>query len=160
MRFESQMTSNEYVSAMKGQMGSFTDFGSERFTGIIVGRFFSVTYHSGYEFNRRITNEKHRAIGYVSPSGNGVKVNCIRLAGMTNPISLIIMYCLGLFFSILKTDLETALMPQWLLICAILTLILALFTAVTDSITEQGREGARILSAFLLDPLNFYSNLF
>lgn len=160
MRFESQMTHADYLVAMKEQMESFTDFGLERFTGIIIGRFFSITYHSGHEFNRRITNEKHRAIGFVRPSGNGIKVRCIRLAGMTNPISLIIIYCLCLFFSVLKTDLDTALMPQYLLTYAILTLIVALITAVTDSVTERGREGARILSAFLLDPLNFYSNLY
>ena len=38
-----------------------------------------------------------------------------------------------------------------------MTLVVALITAFTDSITERGREGSKVLSAFLIDPVDFYS---
>ena len=160
MRFESQMASTDYLAAIKEQMSSFTEFGLERFTGIIIGRFFSITYHSGYESNRRITNEKHRAIGFVATTNSGIYVRCIRLAGMTNPMSLLAMYCFCFIISVFVSDLQTALLPQCLSFFGLLTFIMAIITAVASSVTERGREGSRILSAFLLDPLNFYSNLY
>ena len=160
MKFSSPMTSTDYLAAMKEQMGGFTEFGLERFTGIIIGRFFSITYQSGYESNRRITNEKHRAIGYVLPTDTGVNVRCIRLAGMTNPISLLAMYCFCFIISVFVSDLQTALMSQCLVFFGLLTFVMAVITAIASSVTERGREGSRILSAFLLDPLNFYSNLY
>ena len=159
MRFESQMSHADYLAAMKEQMSSFSDFGLERFTGIIIGSFFSITYHSGFVSNRRITNEKHRAIGFVAPTRSGVNVHCIRLAGMTNPLSLLSMYCFCFVVSVLVSDLQTALLPQCLSFFGTLTCIMAMITAIASSITVRGREGARILSGFLLNPLNFYSNI-
>lgn len=89
MKYDSNLPYFEYIAAMKAHMSSFMELGIERFTGTIIGGFFSITYHSGHEFNRRITNEKHRAIGFARPNGNGTKISCVRLVGMTNPLSLI-----------------------------------------------------------------------
>lgn len=138
-------------------MSSFTEFGIERFTGTIMGSFFSITYHSGHEFNRRITNEKHRAIGFVRPKGDGTEISCIRLAGMTNPLSLIGIYAFCFLLCLLRGGIELALMPQLLIADAVITLIAAIATAFTDSITERGQEGSRTLTAFLIDPVDFYS---
>ena len=157
MKYHSNLSCSDYLFTMKEQLSGFAEFGIERFTGIIVGRFFSVTYHSGHEFNRRITNEKHRAIGFVRPNGKGTQVSCIRLAGMTNPLSLIGIFSLFFLFILLKAGFETALMPELLLINVAFTLIVALVTAFTDSITERGQEGSKILTAFLMDPADFYS---
>ena len=157
MKYRSDLSCSAYLFSMKEQMSGFTEFGIERFTGIFVGRFFSVTYHSGHEFNRRITNEKHRAIGFVKPDENGTMISCIRLAGMTNPLSLIGIFSLFFLFTLLKAGFETALMPELVLIDVAFTLIVALVTAFTDSITERGQEGSKILTAFLIDPADFYS---
>ena len=70
MKYDSNLPYYAYLSAMKEQMSGFTEFGIERFTGTIIGGFFSITYHSGHEFNRRITNEKHRAIGFAKPTSS------------------------------------------------------------------------------------------
>ena len=48
-------------------------------------------------------------------------------------------------------------MPQLLITNAVITVIAALATALTDSITERGQDGARTLTAFLIDPVDFYS---
>ena len=157
MRYRSNLPYMAYLAAMKEQMGSFTEFGMERFTGTIIGRFFSITYHSGHEFNRRITNEKHRAIGYVRPDADGTSISCIRLAGMTNPVSLLGIFCFCFLIALLRGGLDLALMPQVLIVNAVITVITALITAVTDSVTQRGQEGSKILTAFLVDPVDFYS---
>lgn len=157
MKYNSDLSYYTYLTAMKEQMSGFMEFGIERFTGTIIGGFFSVTYHSGHEFNRRITNEKHRAIGFVRPNGTGTQVTCIRLAGLTNPLSLLSLFGFFFLFILLKGGLETALMPELLVLDAAFTLVVALVTALTDSITERGQEGSKILTAFLIDPIDFYS---
>jgi hypothetical protein len=157
MKYTSSHSYYSYITAMKEQMSGFSEFGIERFTGTIIGGFFSITYHSGHEFNRRITNEKHRAIGIVRPDGNGTKISCIRLAGMTNPLSLIGMYVFCFLLFLIGGGIEIALMPNVLWLCAGMTAFVALATAFTDSITEKGQEGSKILTAFLIDPLDFYS---
>lgn len=157
MKYTSNLPCSIYLYEMKQQMGSFTEFGMERLTGTIIGSFFSVTYHSGHEFNRRVTNEKHRAIGFVRPDGNGTKVSCIRLAGMTNPLSLMAIFGIGFLSYLIGGGLELALMPEILALNAGMTLVIALVTAFTDSITERGQEGSRVLTAFLIDPVEYYS---
>ena len=157
MKYHSNLPCGRYLSAMKEQMSGVTEFGIERFTGIIIGRFFSITYHSGHEFNRRITNEKHRAIGFVRPNGDGTEISCIRLAGMTNPLSLMGIYAFCFLYCLLRGGLELALMPQLLIADAVITLIAALISAFVCSITERGQEGSKTLTAFLIDPADYYS---
>ena len=157
MKVYSKLPCSVYLYEMKEHMDSFTEFGIERFTGLIIGRFFSITYHSGHEFNRRITNEKHRAIGFVRPSDGGTEITCIRLAGMTNPLSLICTFALFVLAVLLVEGSELAFSPVMLIVNAVLTAIIALATAFTDSITERGQEGSKVLSAFLVDPIDFYS---
>lgn len=106
MKVVSKLPCSIYLYKMKQQMGRFTDFGIERLTGVVIGKFFSVTYHSGHEFNRRITNEKHRAIGFVKPCEDGTEVLCIRLAGMTNPLSLIGLFSFCFLICLLRGGLE------------------------------------------------------
>lgn len=157
MKYRSDLSCSAYLFSMKEQMSGFTEFGIERFTGIFIGRFFSVTYHSGHEFNRRITNEKHRAIGFIKPDDKGTMVSCIRLAGLTNPLSLIGIFAFCFLIVLLRGGFEVAIMPQMLMVNVAITLITALLTAFTDSITERGQEGSKILTAFLIDPADFYS---
>lgn len=157
MKVISKLPCEVYLYEMKEHMGGFTEFGIERFTGIIIGRFFSITYHCGHEFNRRITNEKHRAIGFVRSCENGTQVSCIRLAGMTNPLSLIGLFGFCFLICLLRGGFELALMPEMMIANAAITLVAALITAFTDSITERGQEGSKMLTAFLIDPVDYYS---
>ena len=157
MKYHSDISYARYQLGMKEQMSSFVEFGIERFTGIIIGRFFSITYHSGHEFNRRITDEKHRAIGFIRPDGDGTEISCVRLAGMTNPLSLIGMYAFCFMLCLIRGGLELALMPQLLIADAVITLIAALVSALVCSLTERGQEGSKTLTAFLIDPTDYYS---
>lgn len=157
MKVFSKLPYEVYLHEMKEHLSGFTEFGIERFTGFIVGRFFSITHHNAYEFNRKITGEKHRAIGFVRPSEGGTEVFCIRLAGMTNPLSLLGLFGFCILICLLRGGPDLALMPVMLIADAVITLIAALVSAFASSITERGQEGSKVLTAFLIDPIDFYS---
>lgn len=159
MTYYSQKPVERYIRDMKSQLSNFSNFGVERFTGFIIGRFFSVSHHCGYEWNRRISNEKHRAIGYVNACDEGTKITCIRLAGMTNPLSLVLIYLFCLLLSLLAGVGDEAFSLPGLLLYAVITLVAALVTAISSSVTDRGQEGSRTLTAFLLDPADYYSLL-
>ena len=120
--------------------------------------FFSITYHAGYEWGRRYSNEKQRAIGIVRRDGEGTKVYCIRLAGMTNPISLIGVYLFCLWIYYIKDGVAFAL-GDGLWLSLIVTTIVAGTTAFFNSVTEQGQEAYNIVSAYLIDPSDYWSLL-
>lgn len=162
MRIVSSVPRAQYLSEMRSQMDSFWSFGSERFVGTVIGPFFSVTYCSGSEWNRKITNEKNRAIGYVRAVPEGTEVWCVRLAGMTNPASLAILFVIYFIMVLVaQFNRETMLGLAFTVACAVIgTIVTAIYTAITDSLTERGQEGYRVVTAFLHDPRDFYGNIY
>ena len=155
MKLKSDLSPKEYLRAMKGSLESMISFsGAERFHGIILGSFFSVTHCAGHELNRRITNEKNRAIGFVREQDGGTEVSFITLKGMTNPLSLLLILLLHLVIVLFAYPGMLAMGQIWLF-CLVDTLIIAGITAVTDSLTERGMEGYRILLRMLDHPENF-----
>lgn len=162
MRIVSSVPRAQYLSEMRSQMESFWSFGSERFVGTVIGPFFSVTYCSGSEWNRKITNEKNRAIGYVRAVPEGTEVRCVRLAGMTNPASLTILFVIYFIMVLVaQFNRETMLGLAFTVACAVIgTIVTAIYTAITDSLTERGQEGYRVVTAFLHDPRDFYGNIY
>lgn len=159
MKLHSQLPVSQYLQSMKTQMGSFFEFGSERFVGTIVWRFFSVTYCSGHEMNRRITNEKSRAIGFAWPAADGgTIVRCVRLKGMSNPVSLLISFLLFYLMFSMSVDINAVEFEIWPFALAG-SILLAVITAVQDSVTERGQEGSHILTSFLHDPNHYYTDI-
>ena len=160
MRIRSKLSKAAYLRAMKGSLDEMFAFGEERFIGTILGPFFSVTYCSGHEFNRKITNEKSRAIGFVREVDGETEVRCIRLKGFTNPASLCILFGLCIvMFAIADASVmyEPSVMAEpaiwWGSLIA--TVMIALITAVQDSMTEQGQRGSETLTRILMNPENF-----
>lgn len=157
MKVVSELHYDEYRAAMKEQMGRFTAFGMERFTGVVLGRFFYITYHSGHEFNRRITNEKNRAIGIVGSSEQGTKVSALCFAGYTDPVSVILLYlCSLLCIYSLSLANGIGFSAGMYAYAVIPTGICAILTAIQTAVTQRGQEGRRIVEAFLLDPSDYY----
>lgn len=154
MTIQSELPVDTYLKAMRASMESFFAFGEERLIGTILGPFFSVTYCSGYEHNRRITNEKSRAIGFARKKGSGTEVRCIRLKGMTNPVSLVLLFGLCMAMC-LMTGKVTVREPVAWWTSLLVTAIMAIVTAFQDSITEQGQAGSETLTRFLHNPENF-----
>lgn len=156
MIIQSKLPYKRYLNELKANLGSIFSFGEERVAGTVIWRFFSITCHAGHEWNRRITNEKQRAIGFARPDGDGTKIYCIRLAGLTNPISLAVMFLFCMVAFAIQGLGSLGAMVQASLI---VTGFMALFTAITDSWTERGMEAYRTLTAYLMDPADYYSLL-
>ena len=76
---------------------------------------------------------------------------------MTNPLSLIGLFSFCMLICLLRGGLELAFMPEILIANAAITLVAALITAFTDSVTVKGQEGSKMLTAFLMDPVDYYS---
>ena len=156
MIIRSELPYKQYLFELKNNLDGIFEFGEERVAGTVIWRFFSITSHAGYEWNRRITNEKQRAVGFAKLDGDGTKIYCIRLAGLTNPISLVALFLLCMVISLFKMEGFSVAALQ---ISLLTTVITAIISAIGDSWTERGHEAYRTLTAYLVDPKNYYSLL-
>ena len=165
MRIQSKYTKREYLAALKEQMGASTDFGCERFTGWFLGPLFSVTHHSGWEWNQRYSNVKNSAIGYVKETESGCEVRFLHTKGMLYPSGMLMMYIIC-FLVMLFGELQihigmTNISAKWMsgivhCIFAVLVFVAILFEAFIESFTEDSREGAAALISCMKDPKDPY----
>lgn len=155
----SDLPRNAYLYSLRQQTGSWLELGMERFTGVFLGSFFYITYHSGYEWNRRITNEKNRAIGFVRRHGEGSKVCFLRFKGYLEPVCLAVIFLVCLLVLYMTASAAGVEFLPWYYGVAFAAAFFACaVSAVRDSLTERGQEGARVLLAALRnpdDPYNF-----
>ncbi len=164
MKIESALKPKEYLDAMKERMEGHFDLGNERFTGFFLGRAFTVTHHAGAEWNRRITNEKNTAVGFVKKTDMGCSVSFVRCRGILSPPLFLTTFAI-LFIPLLLTlmigTVTQEISPMDILnvggVCFGITLFLGLATALCESLTEAGQEGRKILNALLLDPTDIFS---
>lgn len=163
MKITSDLSKGDYLTALKDRMGSRFSFGQDRFTGLFLGSLFSVTYHAGHEENRRVTNEKHSALGFVRKAPQGCEVCFIRTWGMLYPTGFLtlILLCFVVFLMSLLSYPEDLWDIFWVCIpfCLGLSTILALVTAFRESLTDRSEEVAGILLACLRDPEDPFSYL-
>ena len=149
MRFVLPLEKKEYLHDLRCQMESWFSFGESRFTGVILGNFFYITKHAGYEWNRRISNEKSRAIGFVTRHGEGCEVKAVFLWGYLEPVSLIWMYFLLLGLLQLK-DVSS---PTIHIFAAVIAVVTGAISAVQCWITERGQENFDELLSLLYNPI-------
>lgn len=168
VKIHSELQPTEYLQHLRSNLSPWYAFGDERLTGFVLGKFFSVVYHSGYEWNRRATNEKNRAIGFVRADGPGTKVVCIRLKGLLNPLSLILMtlavYGFGWLYWYLSDAASSGVgMAEWnqanLLLGVAFAVIFGIVTAIQAAATERGAWGAKALTAILKHPEAPWQNI-
>ena len=153
MRILSPLSPKAYMRALRSRLDSFFRLGTERFTGIAVGRFFSITHHAGYEINRRITNERNNAIGYIKKTPDGVQVRYWRTKGITTPQALLFWIPIN-FLLCLLLCLENGIYEPWVAVLSTLglTLFVSAGSAFCDSLTERGKNGEMEVYGLLYDP--------
>lgn len=127
-------------------------------SGIVIGPFFAVAYHSPYEWNRRITRECNRAWGYVKDTGDGCDICFIRGKGQFTPLWLIGMTLLCRFFLGFGSNAHVFTEVPWLLwvISAGAAIVTCGITAIESSITTAGVEGGGVVTSILKAPHEFY----
>ena len=162
MIFQSDLPKNAYLAAMKAQMEGHFQFGAERFTGFFLGNCFYVTYHSGWEYNRCITNQKNAAIGYVKRTDDGCEVHFRRFRGLLCPLQflfLLVFFEFALVFSFLAQGhwaTESLLLALGIGLVAVT--IAAPISTLAESLTEGSEDGRRTLLSFLMNPMDPYEN--
>ena len=160
---KSKYASKEYISAVKENMSGHFEFGAERFTGFFFKNWFHVTHHAGYEWNRRYTNEKNAAVGYVKQTECGCEVHFLTFKGALVPAQFLLLLCFCPLLlliamaaeSVTSFDLYTKIVPYSFLLIAIVAPVEALF----ESFTERSDEGKSVLLALLIDPKDPFSYL-
>ena len=158
MRIVSPLEKEKYLHDLRCQMESWFAFGQPRFTGVVLGNFLYITHHAGYEWNRRITNEKSRAIGFVTRYGDGCQVKLICFRGYLDPVSLVLNYLIYTVFVSLAVAMKTAVevnpfvIPELHLFAAGLALFIGLISFAECWFTERGHESMTELLSLLRDP--------
>lgn len=148
MRIVLPLEKKEYLHDLCQRMDSWFSFGESRFTGVVLGSFLYITNHAGYEWNRRITNEKSRAIGFVTRHGDGCEVKVIFTWGYLDPVSLIWMYLLMLGILQLRDPGS----PVAYILAAVIALGICAISAVQCWFTQRGQQTFDDLLSLLYNP--------
>ena len=151
MKIYSEHTPKEYLRALKKRRGSFLAFGGERFTGFVIGRFFSITHHAGFEWNRRYTNERNRAVGFVQRTEYGSCVRYILLKGWTTPQALVSFFSVLFIPLFFVGELNPGLAAMQSLA---VTAMMAVSSAIISAVTESGQRGEMDIFGLMYDPAN------
>lgn len=154
MEILSTHTSDDYLYELKENMGSSTDFGIERFTGIIWGRFFCVTHHCSYEWEYRCTCQKNTAIGIVQDSADGCTVKYFTTTGELRPQFLFPVYLITILVSLVfagNMSIAAYIIGNFTLA--------AILDAIIEPMTQASKDGKKSLHSLMADPRNPYSNL-
>ena len=161
MRISSTLSPKEYIYAIKAQMSGHMEFGIERFTGFFLGRLFYVTYHSGYEWNRRITNQKNAAIGYIRRTENGSEIRFLRFRGALCPLVFIPLYLPILAVLLFMGSQRIFSADEFLFAMVayhIMISISVLISTFVECMTERSEDGRKTLLSMLLDPTDYLAN--
>lgn len=147
-------TAGDYLYELKENMGSSTDFGIERFTGVIWGRFFCVTHHCSYEWEYRYTCQKNTAIGIVQDLADGCTVKYFTTTGELRPQMLIPIYLISIIVSLVFAG-NMGIAAYLIGYCT----LGAILDAIIEPLTQASKDGKKSLHSLMADPQNPYNNL-
>lgn len=150
--FQSALCRKDYLTKLKQTFRSPFLLFSEHVSGIVIGPFFSVAYHSPYEWNRRITSECNRAWGYVQEIDGKTTVGFVRGKGLLTPSWFLIYTVLCYLIFLLGGMYE----PVFFAISCGIALVACLATAFQSVITEAGEAGFHEVTRLLLHPEEYY----
>ena len=155
---QSDLSKRNYLESLMQTFRSPFLLWDERVCGIIVGPFFSVAYHSSYEWNRRITSECNRAWGYVTELDGKAYIRFIRGKGLLSPFWLIFytLLCHVILLLCGGYELYAGHEGLFLVISFAMALFACLVTAFQSLITDQGEAGYHEITRLLLHPEDYY----
>jgi len=144
MKITVSQSPQKYITHIRNRLDSPLMFGQERFTGWCLGNFFAVKYFSGKEFGRRNYPISNKAVGFARKQTNGAVILYCNFKGLTDPVSLTVLFLLTLLiFILIGTPMPMLFSLGW-------TVAVALLTALCTICTSEGRNGAAQLDAFLI----------
>ena len=145
---------SDYIYDLKDSLGSPTDFGVERFTGLVIGRFICVTHHCSYEWEYRHTCQKNTAIGIIKQADSGCTIRFFTTKGAFRPQFLVPAFlltalCVPIF----------GLPPIYALQLIGIFSVSSLLSAGVEALTTPSKDGYKSLISLLKNPENPYENL-
>lgn len=151
--FTSQLPAKAYCRILRMKLDSPFYVFDERMNGVVIGTFFSLCHHAPWEWNEKITSECSRAWGYVREKNGVTQIHFIRGKGLLAPswmlfFTLVSMFCIYAAVGELPP-------AAWYASIGI-ALAVGIFTAITDSLTEDGIAGAGEITRILKDPKEYY----
>ncbi len=163
MYIHSDVEKKKYLRELRYQMESWFAFGDTRFTGVILGNFIYITHHAGHEYNRRISNEKSRAFGFVTKEKDGCGVHVICTWGYLDPFSIVSLYLVAMLIISVASFMQTMEMainpfatPAVCWGIAVSVLFVSAITFVQSWFTERGQESMRELLTLLQNPVRIW----
>lgn len=154
MIMHSPHAKDTYLYEMLQSLSSPTNFGIERFTGIVLGRFFCVTHHCSWDWERKYSCQKNTAIGIVKETKDGCDVRFFTTRGDLRPQWLVPVYLIFILISLVFTQ---TLKLAWYFI-GIYSLA-AILSAIIEPMTQPSKDGYNSLISLLKNPQNPYENL-
>ena len=152
---ESDLSRKEYLDELKRCLRNPFLIYDERVCGIIIGPFFSIAYHSPYEWNRKISGEINRAWGFVKEAEGKSQVKFIRGKGMLSPFWLIFYFLLCQAIILLKGENAFG-EPIFIWVSLIISVGVSVISAFESLITEQGEAGFHEITRILRNPKEYY----
>lgn len=157
---ESDLDQKTYLKELKRSFRNPFLIFDERVCGITVGPFFSVAYHSPYEWNRRITSECNRAWGYVKEREGKTEVNFIRGKGLLSLFWLVVYTLLCAFIFLIASQRSCFDISEYPSVfwgfSVLISFVVCGISAFHSSITEAGEQGANEITRLLRNPKEYY----
>lgn len=148
MKVLSDLTYHEYRERFKEALDSPLALGSERFTGWMIGKFFTLNYFSGQEFMRRNYPIQNKAMGFLQKKDGKTEIRFLTFMGITDPLSFLLMY-VGCLIILAVADIPFG-MSWW--ISLLWYGAFALMTFLCTALSERGSEGNKLLKVFVEHP--------
>lgn len=167
MVFESSLSRDEYLSALKEMMSAHTEFGVERFTGFFLGSRLYITHHGDYQWNRKITCHKNAALGFVKQTPTGCEIHFTLFRGLLCPAVAFSLFLIGYLISVAlfafsgfpgEFGIRSCLLICLAIVGITLAIMLPVYTLFEAMISES-EDGRRMLLSLLQDPVHPYENL-
>lgn len=155
MVIDTPLSPKEYRAAARERFENFRNFRDERFSGFFLGSCFCICHHSYTEWNRRISGEMNNAIGFLKKTEDGCRVCFIHTTGLLNPFYMLVyfvLFYLTFLLFWLAEGLPAELMWVPLLLSAVCMVLVALGTAFSHALTENGIQGSDTLYNLMTDP--------
>ena len=153
----SELGKQDYLAKLSQTFRNPFKLWDERVCGIVAGPFFSVAYHSPYEWNRRITSECNRAWGYVKEVDGKAYVRFVRGKGLLSPFWFIL-YTLLYYLLLIWVGYELYREYGFLFLAVScgLSLVTCVVTAFQSIITDSGEAGFHEVTRLLMHPEDYY----
>ena len=159
MTYLCPLTKKKYLYELRQQLRPWTDFGQERYSGLVIGNFFCITHYSGLEMHYgKFFSSRNSAMGFVTKQGDETLVRAITTYGHSDLFSILGWFLFSFLISFFQTKGTQLPLLQVSLIAAGIALFICLASAFGHWMVEESRNNMLQLREFLENPRPFWAD--